>query len=104
MFSFFCILYFDLCRGLCVFLIFCVQIFLLVFLYFLIFYFVVLWFCGFLFYFFCYFGFFCLFVVLCFFYDLYKSTVNMKKKKSYFRIHLLLLGITDWCDDYILLR
>lgn len=64
--------------------------------------FVVLWF----FYsvFFVIFGFFCLFVVLCFFYDLYKSTVNMKKKKSYFRIHLLLLGITDWCDDYILLR
>lgn len=69
--------------------------------------FLFLWFCGFVvFYsiFFVVFGFFCLFVVLCFFYDLYKSTVNMKKKKSYFRIHLLLLGITDWCDDYILLR
>lgn len=81
MFSFFCILYFDLCRGLCVFLIFCVQIFLLVFLYF--FDFLFLWFCGFVvFYsvFFVIFSFFCLFVVLCFFYDLYKSTVNMKKR------------------------
>lgn len=45
MFSFFCILYFDLCRGLCVFLIFCVQIFLLVFCVF--FDFLFLWFCGF---------------------------------------------------------
>lgn len=105
MFSFFCILYFDLCRGLCVFLIFCVQIFFVGFLYFLIFYFygfVVLWF--FILFFLLFLVFFCLFVVLCFFYDLYKSTVNMKIKKSYFRIHLLLLGITDWCDDYILLR
>lgn len=43
--------------------------------------------------------FFCLFAVLCFFYVLYKSTVNIRKKKSCFRIHLLLLEITSWCDD-----
>lgn len=69
--------------------------------------FLFLWFCGFVvFYsvFFVVFVFFCFFVALCFFYVLYKSTVNMQKKKSCFRIHLLLLGITDWCDDYILLR
>lgn len=105
MFSFFCILYFDLCRGLCVFLIFCIWFFVLFFCVF--FDFLFLWFCGFVvFYsvFFVVFVFFCFFVVLCFFYVLYKSTVNMQKKKSCFRIHLLLLGITDWCDDYILLR
>lgn len=47
MFSFFCILYFDLCRGLCVFFDFCVQIFFVgfcVFFDFLFCDFVILWF------------------------------------------------------------
>lgn len=109
MFSFFCILYFDLCRRLCVFFVFlcfgfyCFFGFLFcAFIVFLVFYSV------FLYFFRCFFLFFACLLFCVFSIFLYKSTVNIRKKKSCFSIHLLLLEITDrlvfGVMIYILLR